>query len=116
MQRLRLSSTRPTASTSRLSPIPSPTSSSPGYSGLTQEDYDTLSEIAPVVAYPETAWGTPWREMIEINSKAIGLAEEGEELVKDLETEIDSAVADHPAIKDMSTMFLTHVDPSDLSR
>lgn len=86
-----------------------------GYSGLTQEDYDTLSEIAPVVAYPETAWGTPWREMIEINSKAIGLAEEGEELVKDLETEIDSAVADHPAIKDMSTMFLTHVDPSDLS-
>ena len=28
------------------------------YSGLTQEDYDTLSKIAPVVAYPEVAWGT----------------------------------------------------------
>ncbi len=25
------------------------------YSGLTQEDYDTLSKIAPVVAYPAVA-------------------------------------------------------------
>ena len=86
-----------------------------GYSGLSQEDYDTLSEIAPVVAYPETAWGTPWREMIEINSEAIGMKDEGEELIADLESEIDSSVAEHPAIKDKSTMFLTHVDPSDLS-
>ncbi|WP_426936565.1 iron-siderophore ABC transporter substrate-binding protein [Brevibacterium sp. LE-L] len=86
-----------------------------GYSGLSQEDYDTLSEIAPVVAYPETAWGTPWREMIEINSEAIGMKAEGEQLVEDLESEIDSAVDEHPAIKDKSTMFLTHVDPSDLS-
>ena len=86
-----------------------------GYSGLTQEDYDTLSEIAPVVAYPETAWGTPWREMIEINSEAIGMKDEGEELITDLEAEIDSAVEEHPALADKSTMFLTHVDPSDLS-
>jgi iron complex transport system substrate-binding protein len=86
-----------------------------GYSGLTQEDYDTLSEIAPVVAYPETAWGTPWREMIEINSEAIGKKKEGEELISDLESEIEDKVAEHPAIKDKSTMFLTHVDPSDLS-
>jgi iron complex transport system substrate-binding protein len=86
-----------------------------GYSGLTQEDYDTLSEIAPVVAYPETAWGTPWREMIEINSEAIGMKDEGEELISDLETQIDSALEEHPAIADKSTMFLTHVDPSDLS-
>ncbi|MCF2571674.1 iron-siderophore ABC transporter substrate-binding protein [Brevibacterium sp. UCMA 11754] len=86
-----------------------------GYSGLSQEDYDTLSEIAPVVAYPETAWGTPWREMIEINSEAIGMKDEGEKLVNDLDSEIDSAVEKHPAIKDKSTMFLTHVDPSDLS-
>ncbi|WP_181274628.1 iron-siderophore ABC transporter substrate-binding protein [Brevibacterium oceani] len=86
-----------------------------GYSGLSQEDYDTLSEIAPVVAYPETAWGTPWREMIEINSEAIGMKDEGEKLIGDLESEIDEKVADHPVIKDKSTMFLTHVDPSDLS-
>src|SRR5699024_1128899 len=34
------------------------------YSGLTQEDYDTLSEIAPTIPYPGVAWGTPWRDMI----------------------------------------------------
>ncbi len=85
------------------------------YSGLTQEDYDTLSEIAPVVAYPETAWGTPWREMIQLNSEAIGLAAEGEELIADIETEIDEAVAEHPQIEGRSVAFLTHVDTTDLS-
>ena len=85
------------------------------YSGLTQEDYDTLSEIAPVVAYPETAWGTPWREMIELNSQALGKAEEGEQLIADLEQEITDTVAAHPQLQGESAMFLTHVDTTDLS-
>ncbi|GAA4904422.1 iron-siderophore ABC transporter substrate-binding protein [Streptomonospora salina] len=85
------------------------------YSGLTQEDYDTLSEIAPVVAYPETAWGTPWREMIELNSTALGMAEEGARLVTDIEGRIEEAVAEYPAIEGDSAMFLTHVDTTDLS-
>lgn len=29
-----------------------------GYSGLTQEEYDLLSQIAPVVAYPREPWQT----------------------------------------------------------
>jgi iron complex transport system substrate-binding protein len=85
------------------------------YSGLTQEDYDTLSEIAPVVAYPETAWGTPWREMIELNSQALGMTQEGQELIAGLEQEITDTVAAHPQIRDRSAMFLTHVDSIDLS-
>ena len=85
------------------------------YSGLTQEDYDTLSEIAPVVAYPETAWGTPWREMIEVNSQAMGMAAEGERLVADLEAEIDETVSGFEALTGTSAMFLTHVDAADLS-
>lgn len=85
------------------------------YSGLTQEDYDTLSEIAPVVAYPETAWGTPWREMIELNSAGMGMAEEGAALIAELEQEIADAVAGYPQIEGASAMFLTHVDTTDLS-
>ncbi|QBI56018.1 iron-siderophore ABC transporter substrate-binding protein [Streptomonospora litoralis] len=85
------------------------------YSGLTREDYDTLSEIAPVVAYPKTAWGTPWREMIELNSKALGMAEEGDDLIADLEQDIEEAAAEHPRIEGRSAMFLTHVDTTDLS-
>lgn len=85
------------------------------YSGLTQEDYDTLSEIAPVVAYPETAWGTSWRDMIELNSEAMGMAEEGKALVAELETEISDAAAKYPQLEGVSAAFLTHVDTSDLS-
>ncbi|MFC3688715.1 iron-siderophore ABC transporter substrate-binding protein [Aquipuribacter hungaricus] len=85
------------------------------YSGLTQEDYDTLSEIAPVVAFPETAWGTAWREMVELNSAAMGMAEEGEALVAELEDEIAEVAAAHPELEGTSAMFLTHVDTTDLS-
>ena len=85
------------------------------YSGLTQEDYDTLSEIAPVVAYPETAWGTSWRDVIKLNSESMGMAAEGQALVTDLEQEIGDAVAKHPEIAGTSAAFLTHVDTADLS-
>ncbi|GAA4680328.1 iron-siderophore ABC transporter substrate-binding protein [Gordonia humi] len=85
------------------------------YSGLSEDDYDKLSKIAPTVAYPETAWGTPWREMIRINSKAIGKSDEGEGLIASIEQTVAEKAAEHPAIKDQSVMFLTHVDTTDLS-
>ena len=34
------------------------------YSGITQEEYDTLSEIAPVVAYQRAPWVASWREQV----------------------------------------------------
>ncbi|AYA25782.1 iron complex transport system substrate-binding protein [Rhodococcus rhodochrous J3] len=86
------------------------------YSGLTQEDYETLSEIAPVVAYPEAPWATSWRDMIELNSAGMGMAEEGKELVASLEQEIADAAAAHPELEGKATMFLTHVDTADLSQ
>ena len=85
------------------------------YSGLTQEDYDTLTRIAPTVPYPEIAWGTPWREMITVNATGMGMASEGEALVADLEGQIEEALAAHPAISGKNAMFLTHVDTTDLS-
>lgn len=85
------------------------------YSGLTQEDYDTLSKIAPVVAYPDIAWGTTYQQMIEMNSKAIGLEDEGKQLISDLETEVNDALADAPALADSTVMF-AYLDPTDLSQ
>jgi iron complex transport system substrate-binding protein len=86
------------------------------YSGLTQEDYDTLTQIAPTVPYASDAWGTPWRETITLNSQGMGMAAEGEQLVADIEKEIATAVEAHPGVKGKSAMFLTHVDPADLSQ
>lgn len=64
------------------------------YSGITEDDYATLSQIAPTVAYPDVAWYTPWREVIKINSTALGMSTEGEELVADLDKQIADATAD----------------------
>ena len=65
-----------------------------GYSGVTEEEYATLSEIAPTVAYPDAAWLTPWRDVILTDSAALGLADEGEALVDSLEQQVEEATAD----------------------
>ena len=85
------------------------------YSGLTQDDYDTLSKIAPVVAYPEVAWGTSYEDMIRLNSQAIGLADQGDALIEDLHAQVDAALADHPALADTSVLF-SSIDPADFSQ
>ncbi|MGI6245764.1 MAG: iron-siderophore ABC transporter substrate-binding protein [Pseudochelatococcus sp.] len=85
------------------------------YSGLSQSDYDTLSRIAPVVAYPESAWATDWREMIRFNSAGLGLPAEGEALISRIEGEIARTVSGHPELKGKSAMFVTHLDTTNLS-
>lgn len=85
------------------------------YSGLTQEDYDTLSQIAPVVAYPEIAWGTSLEDMILLNSAALGLADEGEQLVADLDAEITDALAANSALEGKKVLF-SYIDPTDMSQ
>ncbi len=85
------------------------------YSGLSQSDYDTLSQIAPVVAYPEAPWSTDWREMIRYNSAGLGMAAEGEILIRKIEADIAQTVADVPEFHGKSAMFITHLDESDLS-
>jgi iron complex transport system substrate-binding protein len=55
------------------------------YSGLTQEEYDTLSKIAPVVAYPDTAYGTAWQDSTRLIGEALGRSDAAEELVEQTE-------------------------------
>nr|WP_245427160.1 iron-siderophore ABC transporter substrate-binding protein [Pleomorphomonas carboxyditropha] len=85
------------------------------YSGLSRSDYDTLSRIAPVVAYPEAPWSTDWRDMIRLNSAGLGMAEEGDRLIAGIEAEIAAEVKRYPEIDGRSAMFVTHLDASDLS-
>ncbi|MGZ0710972.1 ABC transporter substrate-binding protein (plasmid) [Coraliomargarita sp. W4R53] len=85
------------------------------YSGLTQEEYDTLSKIAPVVAYPELAWGTTYQDMIRLDSAALGLADEGDALIDDLQSEVDAALANYPELADSSVLF-SYIDPADFSQ
>jgi iron complex transport system substrate-binding protein len=85
------------------------------YSGLAQSDYDTLAQIAPTVAYPEAPWSTDWRDMIRKNSAGMGMAAEGDALIASIEQQIADTVARHPQLLGKPTMFLTHIDTTDLS-
>ena len=85
------------------------------YSGLTEDEYTTLSKIAPVVAYPETPWGTSLEDMITLNAEAIGLAPEGEALIEDLHGTVDDALAEHAALQDQKVLF-AFLNPADLSK
>lgn len=82
-------------------------------SGLSAEEYATLSDIAPVVAYPGIPWFTPWRDQITINAEALGLKAEGEQLVADIEQQIADATADAGLSGKTAAFF--YADPSDLS-
>ncbi|MGZ8803725.1 MAG: ABC transporter substrate-binding protein, partial [Microbacterium sp.] len=85
------------------------------YSGLTQEEYDTLSKIAPVVAYPDVAWSTSYEQMIRLDSAAIGLSSEGDDLIDELHAQVESALAEHPRLADSKILF-SYIDPTDLSQ
>ncbi len=75
------------------------------YSGLSQEEYDRLSEIAPVVAYPEIAWTTTWQEETINDAKALGLEKEGKELVEETEKLIADKLSQYPDLAGKRVAF-----------
>lgn len=85
------------------------------YSGITQEDYETLSQIAPVVAYQETPWVSTWQDTVRYDSLAMGLGEEGEQLIKDTEALIDEKAATVPEMKGKKAAFVS-MSAEDLSK
>lgn len=86
------------------------------YSGLTQEDYDTLSKIAPVIAYPETAWVTDLDDMIRLNSAGLGLADEGEEMIQRVNNELAAVMDKYPDLEGKKTLFTSFGGTSDPSK
>jgi iron complex transport system substrate-binding protein len=75
------------------------------YSGLTEEDYKKLTEIAPVVAHPELAYGTSWQDSTSIIGKALGKDAEAAKLVSDTEATIKDKVAEYPQIAGKSFIY-----------
>lgn len=75
------------------------------YSGLSQEEYDRLSEIAPVVAYPTIAWTTTWQEETINDATALGLEAEGRALVADVEQLIADKLAQYPDLAGKRVAF-----------
>jgi len=75
------------------------------YSGLEEADYKKLSEIAPVVAQPELAYGTPWQESTTLIGKALGKEAEAKKLIEDTESTVKDKVSKFPQIKDKTFIY-----------
>jgi len=68
------------------------------YSGITEQEYGTLSRIAPTVA--QTAdhvdFGVPWQEMTRTVGRALGRSDRAEQVVADLEAQFRAVRERHP--------------------
>ena len=79
------------------------------YAGLTPDDYDKLAAIAPTVAQPEAyvEYGVPWEELTRTVGAAVGLPDEADALVAEVEAEFAAVVADHPEFDGASSVMAT---------
>lgn len=83
------------------------------YSGMTEEEYETLSKIAPTIAMPEgdVAFGTAWQDSTRIIGEALGRSQAAEDLIEDVSRQIEQVATDNPAIKDTTFVYGT-LDPA----
>lgn len=82
------------------------------YSGMTAEEYETLSKIAPTIAMPEgdVAFGTAWQDSTRLIGEALGRSTAAEELIADVEGQIAQVVQENPGIAGTTFVYGT-VDP-----
>lgn len=78
-----------------------------GYSGLTQEDYDTLSKIAPVVAYPGAPYSGTWKSVTTVDAKALGRTKQAKAKIAATEKLMKSTAAKYPDLAGKSVAVLT---------
>jgi len=83
-------------------------------SGITEEEYQKLSKIAPVVAYPEAPWITPWQTSLDLVGQALGRSTLADEVEAETQATIDDAKAEYPQIQGKSLVF-AYLTTTDLS-
>lgn len=92
-------------------------------SGVSEEDYETLSSIAPTVVQPGDVYATPWQEQIDMVGRALGRTAEADALVAETEQLIAAQAEAYPQIEgaefvytsgDASTGVLTVYVPGDV--
>lgn len=84
------------------------------WSGVTQEQYDTLSAIAPTVAYPELPWTITWQDQIETIGAVLGKPDEAAELVTEIDDTFERTAADHPEYADVTFSYIYNTGPATL--
>lgn len=81
-------------------------------SGLTEDEYGNLSEIAPTVAQPEghPDFGAPWQEITRTIGRAMGQESRAEGLIPPIEQRFEQARSEHPEFEGSTGMISAIVD------
>lgn len=75
------------------------------YSGLTPEQYDRLSAIAPVAAYAGQPWAGNWHDVTLDAGRVLGKPAEAQALIDSTTGLIDAAAAAHPEFRGKTFTF-----------
>ncbi len=75
------------------------------YSGLTEDEYDKLSQIAPVIGPGVANYQTPWQQSTEMIGNALGKSDEAAQLIEDTEALVEeNGVSAHPEFADVTAI------------
>jgi iron complex transport system substrate-binding protein len=83
------------------------------YTGMEEDEYDTLSQIAPTVApsadYPD--YGMPWQEATRIVGQALGQADAADAMIGEVEQLFADAAAEHPEFAGVEMVVAEAFEP-----
>jgi iron complex transport system substrate-binding protein len=79
------------------------------YSGLTDQDYKTLSKIAPTVAQPPGAvdFGASWQDVTRTVGKAVGRSAQADQVVGDVQAKLAAVRTAHPEFVGRTALMAT---------
>jgi iron complex transport system substrate-binding protein len=84
-------------------------------SGLTQQEYDKLSKLADVVAYPGEPWVTSWEESLEMVGQALGRSTLADQVAEQTWQSIDDAAEANPNLVG-ATFIFAYLTTTDMSK
>ncbi|NLU66052.1 iron-siderophore ABC transporter substrate-binding protein [Streptomyces sp. HNM0574] len=84
------------------------------WSGITQKQYDVLSDIAPTVAYPDLPWTTDWDDQMDLIGKALGKEKKADELKADIQKQFADERKKHPEYQDVTYSYIYNNGPGTL--
>jgi len=76
-------------------------------SGITEDDYARLSQIAPTIPFKETAWATTWQEQLSTIGSVLGQPKRAAELIEETDDSIADLAAGSPNLNGKTLTFLS---------
>lgn len=82
------------------------------YSGMTQQEYELLSGMAPTIAQPAeyVDYGAPWDESTRMIGAAVGQPNAAQGLIDDVNAELDRHRKEHPEFAGQQAVVATPYD------